>query len=463
MRKRTLFASGLGLLALAAVVTAQDQGVQAVIGNVFLQNTTPGTPQIGHATLTGTFRAGQVFVQQASPVTIPVVGNNLSTSGSTVGGSFSVASPGGKAVRGTATSQTAGTGVHGESRATEGFGVVGLHRTTQNTIGGAGVFGSSDSPTGSGVVGTGAQGVGVLGSSIQGVGIKGSSFFHTGIQGDSEQGNGVQGFAKTASGVRGTATTGAGVSGLSSSGIGVSGQSSTFHGMFGSTITASGAGVFGRNTNPAGQSAGVWGETSSTSSGVGVLGASPASGTSIGVYGVGLSATGFGVFSEGRTGATGTKSFVIDHPLDPENHYLMHFSHEGPEALNVYSGTTVTDRQGWQTVRLPDYFESINRDPRVHLTIDDTSDDFVMSKVVGGVRNGVFRLRTSKGNVRVYWRVEAVRNDRWVQKHGIEAEPMKAEANQGTYLHPELYGKPATLGQRAAAASSRSERGAGRP
>ncbi|MGE0001934.1 MAG: hypothetical protein AB7T05_07695 [Fimbriimonadaceae bacterium] len=47
----------------------------------------------------------------------------------------------------------------------------------------------------------------------------------------------------------------------------------------------------------------------------------------------------------------------------------------------------VTDRQGWQTVRLPDYFESINRDPRVHQTIDGTSDDFVMSKVVGGVRN----------------------------------------------------------------------------
>ncbi|MGE4216519.1 MAG: hypothetical protein AB7F50_05645 [Fimbriimonadaceae bacterium] len=92
-------------------------------------------------------------------------------------------------------------------------------------------------------------------------------------------------------------------------------------------LSTPGIGVFGRNTNPTGQSAGLWGETSSTGFGVGVIGVTPA------------------------------------------------------------HGAMVTDRQGWQTVRLPDYFESINRDPRVHQTIDGTSDDFVMSKVVGGVRN----------------------------------------------------------------------------
>ena len=126
MRKRTVFLASLSALGLTALVVAQDNGVKSVIGNVFLQNTTPGTAQVGHATLTGTFRAGQVFVQQASTATIPIVGNSLSTSGNTVGGSFSSASPSGIAVRGTATAMSGSNiGVRGESRSSQGTGVLG--------------------------------------------------------------------------------------------------------------------------------------------------------------------------------------------------------------------------------------------------------------------------------------------------------------------------------------------------
>ena len=126
MRKRTVFLASLSVLGLTALVVAQDNGVKSVIGNVFLQNTTPGTAQVGHATLTGTFRAGQVFVQQASTATVPIVGNSLSTSGNTVGGSFSSASPSGIAVRGTATAMSGSNiGVRGESRSSQGTGVLG--------------------------------------------------------------------------------------------------------------------------------------------------------------------------------------------------------------------------------------------------------------------------------------------------------------------------------------------------
>ena len=67
---RNLILAGLSAIAIVGVATAQDHTIQAVIGNVFLQNTTPGISQVGHATITGTFRAGQVFVQQGNAATV---------------------------------------------------------------------------------------------------------------------------------------------------------------------------------------------------------------------------------------------------------------------------------------------------------------------------------------------------------------------------------------------------------
>jgi len=47
---------------------------------------------------------------------------------------------------------------------------------------------------------------------------------------------------------------------------------------------------------------------------------------------------------------------------------------------------------------------------------------------------------------RVSWRVEAVRNDRWVQKHGAPVEVEKEGFERGKYQHPELYGLPEARG-----------------
>lgn len=98
---------------------------------------------------------------------------------------------------------------------------------------------------------------------------------------------------------------------------------------------------------------------------------SSTSGTTYAVYGRRNSIEGYGVYSAGRFAASGTKSLQIDHPLNPETHYLNHFCAEGPEPYNVYSGNVVTDAQGYAVVELPDYFESINRDVRYQLTVID--------------------------------------------------------------------------------------------
>jgi hypothetical protein len=208
----------------------------------------------------------------------------------------------------------------------------------------------------------------------------------------------------------------------------------TYGGYFLSAST-SGTGVFGWASATIGAAWGVWGRTSSTdSTAYGVRGEEPSDGL------------GHAVYAFGTLAATGIKSFQIDHPLDPENYYLNHFCTEAPEPLNAYSGNVITDAQGYAVVQLPPYFESINRDFRYQLTVIDGSDEFVLAKVVRKIQNNQFVIRTSKPFVEVSWRVEAVRNDLWVQRYGFQTEQEKEDEIKGRYLHPELYGQPKERG-----------------
>jgi len=220
-------------------------------------------------------------------------------------------------------------------------------------------------------------------------------------------------FSPTGIGVRGWAT-----SSDNSRSYGVSGQSNSVQGV-GVAGFARMYGVFGYGYNLSGQgeSYGVFGQVENTNP------------SAIAVYAL------------GRLVASGTKSFRIDHPLMPETHYLYHFCTEGPEPMNAYSGNVTTDAQGYATVVLPAYFESINRDFRYQLTVIDNSEDFIQVKVVREIQNNQFVIRTSKPHVKVSWRVEAVRNDLWVQRYGYQTEQEKPKEYQGKYIYPELYGQ----------------------
>ena len=63
-----------------------------------------------------------------------------------------------------------------------------------------------------------------------------------------------------------------------------------------------------------------------------------------------------------------TKSFKIDHPLDPSNKYLNHSSVESPDMKNVYDGVVVLDDKGEAVVVLAAWFEALNKDFRYQLT-----------------------------------------------------------------------------------------------
>ncbi len=156
--------------------------------------------------------------------------------------------------------------------------------------------------------------------------------------------------------------------------------------------------------------------------------------------------TSFGVFSEGRLGATGTKSFRIDHPEYPDTHYLYHYSAESPEALNFYRGTVTLDENGRAVVKLPSYFAKINKDPSFQLTALDAPMPSLhiaerISKAAldegAGQPLGVpgtacsFTIAGGTPGGSVSWRVEAVRNDEFVRKGGAPVEVEKPPHEQG--------------------------------
>jgi hypothetical protein len=207
-------------------------------------------------------------------------------------------------------------------------------------------------------------------------------------------------------------------------------------------------GVAGFTYATSGPCKAVLGQNDSTT-GFGVFGdCSATTGINYGVWGQVASSSGIAIHANGDFEATGVKSFRIDHPFDPENMYLKHYCQEGPEPQNVYNGMVETDAQGRAWVRLPDYFEEINKDFRYQLTVIDDSEGpgFVQVKVARKIQGNRFLIMTSAPHIEVSWEIKAKRNDLWVQKHGAPVEVEKEGRERGRFQHPELYGKPKERG-----------------
>src|SRR6266540_949713 len=300
-----------------------------------------------------------------------------------------------------------------------------------------------------------------------------------GVQGSTSSGSqgtfGVFGFLNNSSPATGTA--------------GVYGQSSS--------QVSTGAAVYGLHTSTAGTAPGVLGYTNSTaSSAVGVRGTigDPSAGSEsaavrgenlgtngngYGVYGshdsagigvLGTSASGYGVagasgvvgvlgyaptpgfagYFAGDVHVSGTLTkgagaFQIDHPLDPANKYLQHSFVESPDMKNVYDGVVTTDGRGVATVRLPHYFQALNRSFRYQLTPLGREAWDARAGIWQEIRDNRFVIR-SEPCTKISWQVTGIRKDRYANAHRIQPEVAKPAADRGLYLHPELYGKPSSRG-----------------
>ena len=153
------------------------------------------------------------------------------------------------------------------------------------------------------------------------------------------------------------------------------------------------------------------------------------------------------VFIEGdlhvnSTLTASSKSFLIDHPQDPANKYLEHVSVESNERMTIYRGTTVLDQDGNSTVRLPEYFESLNTNFQYQLTcIGGWAKVYISQKV----QNNEFAIAGGTPGLEVSWQITGERNDAWSVQNPLEVERQKPSEAKGTYKHPEVYGKPVEL------------------
>jgi hypothetical protein len=190
-----------------------------------------------------------------------------------------------------------------------------------------------------------------------------------------------------------------------------------------------------------GNSYGLYGDAEGTGSNCGVYGRASGGTTNYAGYFYG-DVTVTGNLSKGGG------SFKIDHPLDPLNKYLFHSFVESPDMMSIYNGNIKTDARGYATVSLPDWFQTLNRDFRYQLTVIDErdSDGFAQAKVVRGVKDNSFVIRTSVPLTTVSWQVTGIRQDPYANTHRIQVEVDKSTTERGKYIHPEAYGLPKEAG-----------------
>ncbi len=143
---------------------------------------------------------------------------------------------------------------------------------------------------------------------------------------------------------------------------------------------------------------------------------------------------------------SGIKAFKIDHPLDPENKYLMHSSVESPDMKNIYDGVVTTDGAGNACIDLPDWFGALNRDFRYQLTVVDAST-FALVRVTRELSDNRFCIASNVPNIKVSWQVTGIRQDALANASRIVVETDKPAALRGTFLHPEAFGHPAEMGE----------------
>lgn len=222
--------------------------------------------------------------------------------------------------------------------------------------------------------------------------------------------------------------------------------------IFGHSYGAGGHGVWGENEQGG---RGVTG-TSRENTGVGVFGSNTGNNsTGTGVYGINYSngngvegsvmGTGYAVFAYGGYGSTGTKSFVIDDPRDPANKILKHFCVESNEVLNVYRGTSTFGSDGSVAIRLPEYYDVINKNPSYQLT--PIGGAMPGLHIKNEMVNGEFIIGGGIAGKKVSWELKAERNDPYMkQTPGARDVEIDKKERRGKYLMPELFSQPREKG-----------------
>ncbi len=111
---------------------------------------------------------------------------------------------------------------------------------------------------------------------------------------------------------------------------------------------------------------------------------------------------------------------------------------------NVYDGVVKLDGKGEAQVRLPEWFEALNRDFRYQLTaIGAPAPRLYVAKEISGNQ---FEIAGGKPGMKVSWQVTGIRQDALANARAIPVEKEKSLEERGRYLKPEVFGEPPEKG-----------------
>jgi hypothetical protein len=259
------------------------------------------------------------------------------------------------------------------------------------------------------VEGTGLQayGLNVEVSASTGTALRGASPNGTGVEGNSPNSTGVLGIGGGA-GVLGASDQGPGVLGLSK-GVGVVGASGGGIGVYGTAQGGGSAGFFQGEVDIEGfvRIVGPDGAHVATNLDAGTVSAGTVSADTI---------------------FAATKNFRIDHPLNPKNKFLVHASVESSEMKTFYDGVVTLDRSGKATVRLPKWFEALNKDFRYQLTPVGAPGPNL--HIAEGVTRNRFKIAGGAPSMKVCWQVTGIRQDKFAKDHPLSVEQDKRTVEQ---------------------------------
>lgn len=164
--------------------------------------------------------------------------------------------------------------------------------------------------------------------------------------------------------------------------------------------------------------------------------ATGASNYNIGVYGYAANgATNFAGYFGGNVHVTGeltagTKTFVIDHPSDPDNKILVHSVYEGDKRGLIYNGKA-TLKNGRAKVSLPGYFEDLACDDDRNIQLTPIGADAGLY-VLQEIQNGGFIVAATRClDCSFYWQVTAVRCDQQALENPLIVEQEKYNPDTG--------------------------------
>jgi hypothetical protein len=221
-------------------------------------------------------------------------------------------------------------------------------------------------------------------------------------------------------------------------------------GAYGEHDSSGNWGVLGKHdTGVYGQSVSLTGVYGNSQSGFGVHGYSY---SSHGVYG--FSVYGAAGYFDGDVTVIGTLSkgsgsFVIDHPLDPENKLLRHNFVESPENLLIYRGKAQLDAIGEAVVEMPDYFKVLTKEDQATIHLTSVGRPFLTG--YEWQSDGASFMVYGESNRKVAWMVMADRDDPVIHHLARPVEEEKGPDNKlcdrGELLYPEAYGYPESMGK----------------